>query len=315
MPPAHATSHKGRDMRQRIGVLGLGVMGIAMSRHLLEAGYEVHGFDVIREKVDVFAGLGGLPEASGAAVAQSSDVVILLLPSVVALEQATADLLLGAHEGLIAIEMGTLPLAAKESAREALAVVGIDLMDVPVSGTGLQAEDGTLVVFASGSPEAFDSSSPLFEVIGRSTHYLGAFGNGSVMKYIANLLVAVHTLAAAEAHALGIASGMDPALVQEVMSDGVGSSKIFDIRGPMMVDDVYTPPSARLSIILKDAGIIKAFARDAGAPTPLLDAAIPVYGAAADSFGELDAAALCRHLENLGGLHRSEGDPATSGTS
>lgn len=302
-------------MQERIGILGLGVMGSAMARHLLAAGYEVHGFDVVPEKMDAFAGLGGLTEASGAAVAQSSDIVILSLPSVVALEQATAELLRGAHDGLIAIEMGTLPLEAKERARTALAVAGADLMDVPVSGTGLQAEDGTLVVFASGSREAFDRSAPLFEVIGRSTHYLGAFGNGSVMKYIANLLVSVQTLAAAEAHALGIAAGMDPAVVQEVMSDGVGSSKIFDIRGPMMVQDVYSPPSARLSIILKDAGIIKAFAQDVGAPTPLLDASIPVYDEAAVAFGDLDAAALCRYLENLGGLHRAEVEPSDSATS
>ncbi|MGI9584698.1 MAG: NAD(P)-dependent oxidoreductase [Acidimicrobiia bacterium] len=291
-------------MNDRIGVVGLGVMGSAMSKQLLAAGYEVNGFDPLPEKVDAFAGLGGLPEESGAAVAASSDVVLLSLPSAAALDKATAELRRGAHEGLVAIEMGTLPLEEKERARETLAEVGVELMDVPVSGTGLQAEDGTLVVFASGSPEAFDRCAPLFEAIGRSTHYLGPFGNGSVMKYIANLLVAVQTLAAAEAHALGIAAGMDPALVQEVMSDGVGSSKIFDIRGPMMVEDVYSPPSARLSIILKDAGIIKAFAEGVGAPTPLLDASMPVYGDAADSLGDLDAAALCRHLERLGDLER-----------
>lgn len=297
-------------MQERIGVLGLGVMGSAMAKHLLGAGYEVHGYDVVPEKVDSFAELGGSPEASGMAVAQSSDIVILSLPSVVALEEATEELARGAHEGLIAIEMGTLPLEAKERARAALALVGVDLMDVPVSGTGLQADDGVLVVFASGSRDAFERSAPIFAAIGRSTHYLGNFGNGSVMKYIANLLVSVQTLAAAEAHALGIAAGMDPAVVQEVMSDGVGSSKIFDIRGPMMVEDVYSPPSARLSIILKDAGIIKAFAQDVGAPTPLLDASIPVYADAADTFGDLDAAALCRYLENLGGLHRAEVEPS-----
>ncbi len=292
-------------MTDRIGVVGVGVMGSAMSGHLIRAGYEVHGFDVVPEKVDALAQLGGIPQPSGAAVAAATDVVLLSLPSVAALEEATEDVAAGAHDGLIVVEMGVFPMDVKQRSRERLAEVGVELMDVPVSGTGLQAADATLVVFASGSPEAFERTEPIFSVIGRSTHHLGEFGNGSVMKYIANLLVAVHNLSAAEAHALGIAAGMDPALVQRVMSDGVGSSKIFDIRGPMMVTDTYEPPSARLAIILKDAHIIKGFAEQVGAPTPLLDATIPVYERSTEAgLGDLDAAALCRHLEQLAGLKR-----------
>ena len=292
-------------MQERIGVVGIGVMGSAMSGHLLEAGYEVHGFDVVPAQVEAFARRGGIPEPSGAAVATASDVVLLSLPSMTALEEATEDVAGGAHEGLIVVEMGVFPLDLKQRCRERLAAVGVELMDVPVSGTGLQAADASLVVFASGSPEAFERTAPIFEVVGRSTHFLGEFGNGSIMKYIANLLVAIHNLSAAEAHALGIAAGMDPEVVQRVMSDGVGSSKIFDIRGPMMVADRYDPPAARLSIILKDATIIKAFAEQVGAPTPLLDAALPIYQQSKEEgLGDLDAAALLRHLESMAGLQR-----------
>ena len=295
-------------MKERIGVVGIGVMGSAMSGHLLRAGYEVHGYDVIPEQVEAFVELGGIPQASGAAVAAASDIVLLSLPTVQSLDDASEDVAGGAHDNLIVVEMGVFPMDAKQRAHSRLAAVGVELMDVPVSGTGLQAADATLVVFASGSQEAFARTAPIFEVIGRSTHFLGEFGNGSVMKYIANLLVAVHNLATAEAHALGIAAGMDPALVQKVMSDGVGSSKIFDIRGPMMVADTYDPPAARLAIILKDATIIKAFADGVGAPTPLLDTAIPIYEESkADGLGDLDAAALCRYLERLGGLERPSG--------
>jgi len=282
-------------------------MGSAMSGHLLRAGYQVHGYDILPEKVDSFAARGGDPEPSGAAVAAASDVVLLSLPTVAALEEATDDVANGAHPRLIVVEMGVFPLEAKQRSRDRFAEVGVELMDVPVSGTGLQAADATLVVFASGSPEAFERTAPIFDVIGRSTHYLGEFGTGSTMKYIANLLVAVHNLSTAEAHALGIAAGMDPSVVQKVMSDGVGSSKIFDIRGPMMVADTYDPPSARLAIILKDARIIKAFAEDVGAPTPLLDAAIPLYERSNEAgLGDLDAAALCRYLEHSANLHRQE---------
>ncbi|MDH5615938.1 MAG: NAD(P)-dependent oxidoreductase [Acidimicrobiia bacterium] len=297
-------------MKERIGVVGIGVMGSAMSGHLLEAGYEVNGFDVVPERVEAFAERGGIPHPSGAAVARASDVVLLSLPSVASLDAATEDVAGGAHDDLIVVEMGVFPMDAKERSRDHFAEFGVELMDVPVSGTGLQAADATLVVFASGSSEAFERTAPIFSVIGRSTHYLGKFGNGSIMKYIANLLVAVHNLSTAEAHALGIAAGMDPALVQKVMSDGVGSSKIFDIRGPMMVADRYDPPSARLSIILKDARIIKGFAEGVGAPTPLLDAAIPVYEQSEEeALGDLDAAALCRHLEWLAGLQRATEGP------
>ena len=203
------------------------------------------------------------------------------------------------------IEMGTLPLAAKEAARDRLAAVGVDLLDAPVSGTGHQAADATLVIFASGPIAAFEKARPIFEVISKSSYHFPEFGHGSVMKYIANLLVTVHNLAAAEAHLLGVAAGLDPALVQRVMSDGVGASRMWDIRGPMMVANRYEPPAGRLDIILKDAGIIKEYAETRGAPTPLLDAALPVYGEASRlGMGALDAAAVCRYLEELGHITR-----------
>jgi putative dehydrogenase len=292
-------------MTETIGVVGLGVMGSAMSGHLIGAGFPVWGYDIDTTRMDAFVQRGGQPADSTSELASECTLVLLSLPSVEALEEATTRLVEGAHPGLLVLEMGTLPLAAKKSARQRLSEAGVELMDVPLSGTGLQAADATLVVFASGSEDGYRRALPVFEVIGRSSYHLGEFGTGSVMKYIANLLVAVHNLATAEAHALGIAAGLDSALVQEVMSDGVGASKILDIRGPMMVADRYDPPAARLDIILKDAGIISDYARSVGAPTPLLDAAIPVYEDSKKAgLGDLDAAALCRRLEQLAGLTR-----------
>lgn len=291
---------------KRIGVVGLGVMGYAMSSHLMKAGYELHGFDVVGERNDAFASMGGIVEPSGAAVAAASELILFSLPSVSALETATDDVLGGCHDGLIAAEMGVFPIEAKQKAKDQLAGAGVELMDVPVSGTGIQAADATLVVMASGSRAAFDATKDVFDQIGRATYYLGDFPNGSVMKFIANLLVAIHNLSSAEAHAMGLAAGMDPAVVQEVIADGVGSSRIFEIRGPMMAADTYEPPSARLDIIKKDAGIIQAFARSVGSPTPLLDTALPIYAeASADGLGDLDAAALCRYLERIGGIERT----------
>lgn len=291
-------------MSEPIGVIGLGVMGSAMARNLLNAGHQVLGFDIDPARCSTFADIGGEPARSAGEVAAISDLVVLSLPTTSALASVAGEIAEGTESSLVCLETGTFPLQDKMAARETLAGAGVDLLDTPLSGTGLQAADATLVVFASGSRQGYERARPVFDAIGRSTHYLGEFGNGSKMKYIANLLVAEHGLAAAEAHVLGIASGLDPALVQEVMEDGVGSSKIFEIRGPMMVADDY-PAAARLDILLKDSALIREYARSVGAPTPLLDAALPVYQASSEAgLGDLDAAALCRYLEDMGGLER-----------
>jgi 3-hydroxyisobutyrate dehydrogenase-like beta-hydroxyacid dehydrogenase len=291
-------------MTEKVGVIGLGVMGGAMAANLVDRGRQVLGYDVDPAKTAELVDRGGTAASSAGAVASGADIVVLSLPTTAALAEVAAEIAQSPRTGLTCLEAGTFPLEAKLSAREVLSPAGVDLLDTPLSGTGLQAADATLVVFASGSRDGFERAKPVFDAIGRSTHYLGEFGNGSKMKYIANLLVAVHGLAAAEAHVLGIAAGLDPARVQEVMEDGVGSSKIFEIRGPMMVADDY-PAAARLDILLKDATIISEYARSVGSPTPLLDAALPVYADASGAgLGDLDAAALCRYLETRGGIKR-----------
>lgn len=277
-------------MSDVMGVIGLGVMGAAMSSHILEAGHDVHGFDTDPEKLSSFAGVGA---TSVAAVVEQSSIVLLSLPTPEALAVVTEQIATSGPEGLIVVEMGTLSLEDKLAAQSRLASVGITMLDAPVSGTGLQAADATLVVYCSGPTEAYERVLPFFDLLGQKSYDLGEFGNGSRMKFVANLLVAVHTLATAEAHGLGAAAGLDPQVVQEVISSGVGSSKIFDIRGPMVASSTYEPPSARMAIILKDAGIIADFARTTGAVTPLLDAAIPMYErGVAEGIGDLDAAAL-----------------------
>ena len=278
--------------RPRVGVIGLGVMGGAMSENLVDAGFEVYGYDVdaARTAASVATGVDSIAE-----LAARSDVVLLSLPSVESLHEVSIQLAAAEPAGVLAVEMGTLPLDAKQQAFERLEAVGCDLLDAPVSGTGLQAADATLVIYCSGSRAGFERAEQIFDVIGRRSYHLGDFGNGSRMKFVANLLVAVHTLAAAEVHALGAAAGLDPEVTQEVISAGVGTSAMFDIRGPMMVADTYDPPSARLAIILKDAGIIGDFARAVGTETPLLDAALPLYRRGLEAgLGDLDAAALRR---------------------
>lgn len=287
-------------MGGEIGIIGLGVMGGATGRHLLTAGFDVHGFDIDGQRRAEFAGGGGTVDDSAATVAARVDTIITWLPSPEALAETVEEVVAAARPGTVLIEMGTLALSVKEAARDRLAAAGVSMLDCPVSGTGRQAEEATLVVLGSGPKEVFESRVELFEVMG-SWHYLGKFGNGTVMKFVANLLVTVNTLAAAEAHNLAAAAGMDPALVQQVISEGVGSSRMWEIRGQMMAAGVYQPPVGRLDIIKKDAGLIAEHAEKAGVSTPALDLAVDLFRTASDrGLGDLDAAAIQLFLQGPG---------------
>jgi len=283
------------DPKLTVGVVGLGVMGGAYARHVKAAGHEVIGFDI---QADRAGACGILAASSVREVASTADIVLVALTKEDSLSETSEALTSAGIEGLVVVEMSTFSIEAKQQARATLEAAGAALLDAPVSGTGLQAAEATLVVYASGEKQAFAVAEPILAHLGQRTYYLGEFGNGSRMKFVANLLVAVHTLATAEAHRLAAASGLDPEIVQEVIGAGIGSSRIFEIRGPMMAADSYEPPSARLAILLKDAQFIADHARFVGASTPLLKAALPHYRAAVtEGFGELDAAALLRHLE------------------
>lgn len=292
---------------KRVGVVGLGIMGTAFASNLLGEGFDVVGYDLERDRIDELVAAGGRPVPSPAAVAAASEAVITALPSVAALEDVVGGqdgLVTGAHAGLIVIEMGTLPLGTKEQARIALEAHGVTVLDAPVSGTGLQAAAAEVVIYASGDPGAIARVDPIFAAVGKQTFDLGAFGNGSIMKYLANLLVSIHNLATAEAFVLGMKAGLDPQQILDVLSAGVGSSRILEIRGPMMVTGDYAP-AARLKMFIKDVTVIGDFARSLGVPTPLLDATLPLYEQAVEAgLGESDAAALCALLEERAGIER-----------
>src|SRR6266478_4259885 len=157
------------------------------------------------------------------------------------------------------------------------AAQGKILLDCPVSGTGAQAARKDLVIFASGDEMAFERCREVFAGMSRAQKYVGAFGNGSRMKFIANHLVTIHNLAAAEAIVLGEMAGLAPALVFDVIADSAGSSRMFQIRGPMMVAGRYDEPTATMTTHVKDLDIIGKFAADLHCPTPLFSAAVQFY--------------------------------------
>jgi putative dehydrogenase len=288
---------------RRIAMIGLGIMGSAIARNLAAAGFAVSGFDIDAGKMAALAQDGVRSANSALGAAGGAEVALISLPSVEALDSTVAELVAQPQPGLVVIEVSTFPIDDKEVAREKLAAAGMTLLDCPLSGTGAQAVTKDLAVFASGDESAFGHCRAVFDGFARTTHYLGTFGNGSRMKFVANLLVAVHNVAAAEAIVLGTKAGLDPARVVEVISSGAGTSRIFELRGPMMAKGIYTPPTATMHVLEKDSGIIAAFARSLGVDTPTLDAAAPLYGEAEKSgYAAEDVAAVHALLARRAGL-------------
>ncbi|HEV2186758.1 MAG TPA: NAD(P)-dependent oxidoreductase [Stellaceae bacterium] len=286
-----------------VAVIGLGIMGSAIARNLVAAGFSVRGFDVDGKRMALLSRDGGHPAGSAAEAVRVAAIALISLPNVAALESTVRSLVAEPQPGLIVLEVSTFPLDAKEAARDRLASAGITLLDCPLSGTGAQAITRDLAVYASGDETAFRRCSEIFAGFARVTHYLGAFGNGSRMKFVANLLVAVHNVAAAEAIVLGAKAGLDPQRILEVIGSGAGTSRIFELRGPMMAKGVYTPPTATMHVLQKDSGIIAEFARSLGVSTPMLAAAAPLYDEAeAQGYGEEDVGAVHAVLARRAGL-------------
>jgi 3-hydroxyisobutyrate dehydrogenase-like beta-hydroxyacid dehydrogenase len=294
------------DPERRVGVIGLGNMGGALAASLLQAGFPTWGFDIDRTRMELFEAGGGQGTNSPAEVAERCDTLITSLPSVRALEDVIAEdggLLSAGRQDSVVIEMSTLPLDAKEAARESLRSISSVALDCPVSGTAAQARVGDLVVFASGDRAAVDRVAWVFETVGRSWHYLGDFGLGSKMKFIANLLIAVHNLAAAEALVLAKKAGMDPRTVHAVISDSAATSRMFEVSGRIMVDGAYADGEAKVEILHKDLQIIRSFATDARSPTPLLAITTEFYTAAmALGMHSMEDASVSVLLERLAGL-------------
>jgi len=300
-------------MNKKIGMIGVGIMGSAMSANLLRAGYEVIGYDIDSRQIDALVRKGGSGAGSCREVAQQADVVITSLPSVGALQQvvnAKDGLVEAAKENLIVIETSTLTLEAKQSAHDSLSAVRMEILDCPLSGTGAQALRKDIVVYASGNRKTCEDCDPIFNGFSRANYYAGEFGMGSKLKFVANLLVTIHNVAAAEALVLGMKAGLDPETMVKTISDGGGTSRMFEIRGPLMAAAKYDKATMKMDMHQKDINIISEFARKLNCPTPLLSAAAQIYTAAlAGGRAKQDTAAVCAVLEEMAGIKRKPATP------
>jgi L-threonate 2-dehydrogenase len=298
-----------------VGVIGLGNMGSAMAANLVQAGFEVVGTDVVARYRNALKKAGGTALADARAVGKCSRRIILSLPSEAALQAVCADLAASCLPGAIVIETGTLPLAAKIKARDILAGRDVTLLDCTLSGTGAQAKNRDLAVYASGDTKAIKVFRPIIDGFARACYDLGEFGNGTRMKFVANLLVAIHNVAAAEAILLGVRSGLDPATLVKVIGDGAGSSRMFQVRGPSMVNRTWDEAMISNKVWQKDLKLIGEALKDTGSPAPLFCATIPLYTAAlATGHAEHDTAAVYEVFERMAGMIPKAEAPVRRGT-
>lgn len=287
-----------------VGMIGLGIMGSAMSKNLIKAGFSVIGYDVLPRAVDAFVAAGGRAAKSVGEVGSSADILITSLPAASALLDVARELLTLPRADRIVAETSTFTLDDKTKAQEQLGQVDIIMLDCPLSGSGVQALERDVLVYGSGPKEAYDRCLPVFNGFSRAPHYLGVFGNGSKMKYVANLMVAVHTVVAGEAFTLARKAGLDPAQMFAVVSDGAAGSRALDVRGEMLIADTYLPiRTMPLELWRKDMRVIADFANSLACPTPMFSAAVPLFNAAvASGYGDQDTAAVAAVIEAMAGL-------------
>jgi L-threonate 2-dehydrogenase len=288
-----------------VGIIGLGIMGGAIARNLAAAGWRVVGYDVDADRCSQAAAAGVTLGASAADVAASTPTILTSLPTPGALSAVVHEIAGAGLPPRLLLEVSTFTLGDKMAAEQVLREAGHELLDCPLSGTGAQAKVKDLVVYASGSSAAITRLKPLFADFARQAHDLGTFGNGTKMKFVANLLVAIHNVATAEAFVLGMKAGLDPQQIFDLISVGAGSSRIFELRGPMMAQNRYDGDNVtmKVSVWQKDMAVIGDFARGLNCPTPLFSATMPIY-AAAMSTGHAahDTAAVCAVIEAMAGI-------------
>lgn len=290
-----------------VGVVGLGIMGGAIAKNLVAAGWRVVGYDIDAARTAEAKAAGVETVANAAAVAAAAETILTSLPTPAALD-ITVQAIVGAKvKRRVVAECSTFSLDDKARAESVLRGAGHVLLDCPLSGTGAQARTKDLVIYASGDKASIAALEPLFADFSRHAYDLGLFGNGSKMKFVANLLVAIHNVASAEAFVLGMKAGLDPRQIYDLIKNGAGNSRVFELRGPFMAQDRYDGDNVTMKVGMwqKDMSVIGDFARKSGVPTPLFSATESIY-AAAMSTGHAgdDTASVCAVLEAMAGIKR-----------
>ena len=286
-----------------IGVIGLGRMAMPIAVLLLKGGARVPGYR--RSAMADFESHGGIAKASAAEVAADSDFVISCLPSPQSLDEVVTGphgLVHGVRPGQIVLELGTYSFEVKERQRAALAEKGAIFIDGEISGTPGMVAERKSAIYIAGDARACATAAEVVKGFSDSCTYFGKFGSAIQVKLIANLLVTLNIAASAEAMAIAMKTGIDPALLINAVGSGAGSSRQFVIRAPWMAERKFHPAQGPVATLAHYFEPIRAMAAQLGVATPMLDRAVTLYEkAAAEGRGEQDVACL---VDVIGALPR-----------
>lgn len=258
-------------MAEKIGILGLGLIGRVAAEKLMSGGYEC--FAVHRPSTEDFPGMGGKLVATACELAETSDVVISALPNVEASRAALEGpegLLAGAHAGLTIVEMNTFPVAEKESIRALVDATPASIVDCPVSGTRTIIRAGNGVIMMSGDEACCTAVKPVLEQICPKTSYVGEYGTGIKLKLMINFMVSANTVALAEGMLFGTSMGLDPQLMIDIVGSSAAGSPVFNLRADIIKNRAWQPCAAPSKLLWKDLDIVEAQADALGLSSPIL---------------------------------------------
>lgn len=289
-------------MAERIGFIGLGIMGKPMARNLMKAGYDLVVHNRSREAVDEIAGEGAIPAASPREVAEQAKVVITMLPDspdvrdVVFGENGLAEAM---GEGSLLIDMSTISPVTTLDVVQALAANGAHALDAPVSGGDKGAIAATLSIMVGGEADDFERAKPIFETLGKTIVHVGAAGAGQTVKACNQIVVALTFEAVSEALVLGSKAGVDPHKIVQVLSGGLAGNKVLELRGESMIAHNFQP-GFRINLHRKDLGIALDAGKSYNVALPATAQVNQMFTAmVASGFGDLDHSALLKHIEAM----------------
>jgi len=294
-----------RRRKGTVGVIGLGIMGGAFAKNLVKAGWHVVGYDTNAARRREAKRAGVEIAQNAVQLAAAVPTILTSLPKPEALADTVRKIAAAKLKRKLLVEMSTFKISDKEKAAAVLRKAGHQTIDCPVSGTGAQAKNRDLVFYASGDSKLIAKIRPLLSAFGRGVFNVGPFGNGSRMKYVANLLVAINNVASAEAMVLGMKAGLDPRMIVDLITAGAGNSRVFELRAPMMAKGRYDDVTMKISVWDKDMQVIGDYARRIRVPTPIFNATKGIYIKAMKSgLGARDTAAVCAVLEKMAKVRR-----------
>ena len=285
-----------------LGIVGLGLLGSAVAGRLRAGDHDVVGYDVVDDRVRALVALGGHAAQSAEAVAKSADAIFVVLPSLATVEEVVLGprgLAASGRAGQTLVQMSTISPALTERLARAVGEKGLGFLDCPISGASGMVAQGEGIILVGGERSVFDRWRPVLESIVPLAVFIGRPGQAMVLKLVANLLVALHSAAAAEALLMAKRAGLDLGLALDVLTKSAGTSRMLEVRGPLMAKEEF-PPQMKLDLFMKDLHLIQEAARSVGAPLPLTDVAERLYAVAmgAGHAGE-DLAVVLKAMEAL----------------